>query len=177
MKVVLDTNVLVNMLNKDSIQGDYITRMVSKIITDHRVLCLDSGKRIDKEYFKILGQAMLNKEREKEPTESTVRQILGFFVNLNGVPYEHTERNKVDKTDLLMKCIGKQIPIEEDMDRVMVYVAAKSGATLVTDDYDHILSDDGRREASLKKCADRFGDTSFDLMDTHSAKATLDSIS
>ena len=173
MKVVLDTNVLVNMLNPDRNIDEFLTRMVGKMIKDQRMLCLDEGERIDKEYHKQLGQTMA----ARRPDESLARQILRYFVEFGKVNYEHTERLKVDKTDKLMQCIGQHIPLDEDMDRVMVYVAAKSGATLVTDDYDHILSDDGKRETSLKKCAERFGDTNFDLMDTHSAKATLDSIS
>ena len=95
---------------------------------------------------------------------------------MNGVPYPYQERHQVDKTDGLMKCIGQQIPLDEDMDRVFVYVAAKAGATLITDDYDHMLSDDGKREELLKKCAERFGDRKFDLMDTNSAKLTIDNL-
>jgi hypothetical protein len=172
MKVVLDTNVLENMLNPEKNKNGYLTGMVSKIIQDKRTLCLDEGQRIDKEYFKRLGQTLHN----KKPTETIARQILGFFIALNGVPYPHKERRKVDKTDDLMKCIGRQIPIEEDLDRVMVYVAARTGATLVTDDYDHILSDDGTREERLKKCAQTYGSKDFDLMDSRSAKSTLDKL-
>ena len=178
MKSVLDTNVLVNMLNSDRNPGGYLTEMIRKMIDDKRIICLDSGQRIDKEYFKMLGQTLINRHAaEGKPSESIVRQMLGFFIALGGVPYPYKERHQVDKTDKLMNCIGQQIPLDEDMDRVFVYVAAKAGATLVTDDYDHILSDDGKREESLKKCAERFGDRNFDLMDSHSAKLTFDNLS
>ena len=170
MKVVIDTNILENMLNPSKNRNAYLTEMVSKIVARQTTVCLDAGERIDNQYHGRLGVCIARAK------ESVARQILQFFIAAGTVPYPHQERHEVDKTDDLMKCIGRQIPLEEDLDRVLVYVAARAGATLITDDYDHILSEDGEREEKLKQCAATYANTTLELMNSHRAKAMLDNL-
>jgi hypothetical protein len=167
MKLVLDANVLENMLNTAVNQNGFITEMISQIISERRTLGLDEGLRIDKEYFSRLGQWM------HKADESIARQLLGWFIGTSSVRYPHVQRQEVDQTDPLMKCIKRQMPDKpkknRSMDRVYVYVAARLGGTLVTADQADILSVD----ADLKKCAKTHARKDLEILDIHSAKAWL----
>ncbi len=172
MTIVLDANVLENMLNPAKNQDGFITEMVAQIIREQRPIGLDEGLQIDKEYFRRLG-AWISKA-----DESVARQLLGWFITASAtVPYPHVSRQNVDKSDPLMKCIQRQMPDKQkngkkkslDKDRVYVYVTARLGGTLITDDQEDILS----VAVELKKCATTHARKDMEIMDTHSAKAWL----
>lgn len=167
MIIVLDANVLENILNPAKNQNDFITQMVSQVIRDNHVLGLDEGRRIDNEYVSRLGQWIRNAD------DSIARQLLGWFIGTNGVPYANVERAKVDQTDELMKCIKRQMPDSRkknrSKDRVYVYVAARLGATFITSDDKDILV----VEVELKRCAKTHAKTTLEILDIHSAKAWL----
>lgn len=172
MTFVLDANVLENMLNPAKNQDGFITEMVAQIIREKRTIGLDEGLQIDKEYFKRLGTWI------SKADESVARQLLGWLVGASAtVLYPHVSRQDVNKSDPLMKCIQRQMPDKQkhgkkkslDKDRVYVYVTAKFGGTLITDDQEDILS----VATELKKCAKTHVHKDMEIMDTHSAKAWL----
>lgn len=168
MTLVLDANVLENMLNPAKNQNGFIAEMLSQIIREHRLLGLDEGQRIDKEYASRLAQWIHNAD------ESIARQLLGWFISPDGVvPYQYVQREPVDQTSPLMKCIARQMPDKpkknRSKDRVYVYVAARLGGTLITADRADILV----VEVELKKCAKTHAGTTLEILDIHSAKAWL----
>lgn len=175
MTLVLDANVLEHMLNPAVNQGGFITEMVRRILDKKWKLGLDEREQIDREYFRRLGQCL----RNANAPDTIARQLLGMFVNTSAkVPYPHVQRQAVDKTDILMQCIKRQMPdkreagydVSLDKDRVYVYVAAKLDGVLITSDDEDIRS----VAVELKKCAKTHARTNFEILDPHSAKAWLD---
>jgi hypothetical protein len=173
MTLVLDANVLENMLNPAKNQKGFITEMIARILREQWTIGLDERLQIDKEYFKRLG-AWISKAED-----SVARQLLGWFINASAtVLYPHVARQQVDKSDALMRCIERQMPDKGgsgkekkslDKDRVYVYITARLGGTLITDDHEDILS----VAVELKKCAKTHARNEMEIMDTYSANAWL----
>lgn len=138
MRVAIDTNVFLHLLNPAHNGDSHIDQLLSHLAKHAFKLCVDSTDKIAKEYYEHLDSLL----RRQDDTDLKL-YILRFW--MDGSIRDPID---VDARDQLMSRIREVIPgNRQQVDRAFVYVSYKGDCCLVTNCNAHILS----RTTNLKK--------------------------
>ena len=154
---MIDTSVLEHLLNPDWNGDGHIHDLLNKLIEIDVCLGRDSRGRIQGEYRNRLEQRILAAD-EADSSALILRWA---------VLYAPTEEIEVDMSDALGKCIEPKMRARgaERSDQVIVYVAIRLNAPLISNNTKHI--NDLRTQ--LRKCAKRQGYADFDVFTSRQA--------
>ena len=159
--ITLDTNVIEHLFRTEAggkNADGHVSALITKVITQRRMLCFDVGERMANELVHRLGHYKEHREM------GNLQNMLRGLVTLPRVTVD------VDHRAGLMLCINKCVPHHtEQSDKVIMFVACMSDTALVSNNNQHI-TDHGN---CLKKCATKFGGTSPEFWDSRTANANL----
>ena len=128
--VAIDTNVFLHLLDRDINCDKHVNELLGHLYISKTALIVDNGDRIAGEYGNFIDPILRNKNVELDELYS-----LRYWSRV-------APRKKVivKMGDELMRSIKRVVrEPSESLDRILVYVALRSGKSLITNDRFHIL--------------------------------------